>query len=222
MNAEGLGRLAARLDGRDLSSVVGDEATIMETLAALEHTNLSEFSGARNSVRASRAAIRYLAALWPDATMKELTDRIFTLVNNRHLLPDDVQRILEGVSLGQRALSPSDVRVMLDGKNLSNPTVRTNEVPIQVIQLIGKCLREGYQYRETARIARCSFDTVAAVDRLLGLREVFLDKQFDRAANAVRDGLSVRSFALLEGMSRSAAQRLMVKARNVLTEIGEL
>jgi transposase len=63
---------------------------------------------------------------------------------------------------------------------------------------------------------------VAAVDRLLGLRQAYLDKRFDRAVDAVRDGVSNRKFATLEGMSRSAAQRLMQQARTVLVEIGEL
>jgi hypothetical protein len=222
MSAEGLERLSRTLDGLTLDREIGEDAEVLGLLAQLEHTNLRDFSGIGQSVKASRAAVRYLAALWPDATVRELTDRIYTLLNNRHLLPEDVRDVLNGVSLGTRDLSPQDVKLLVDGRRLNDASKRTREVPIQVIQLIGRCLREGLTFRETARVARCSFDTVAAVDRLLGLRQAYLDKRFDRAVDAVRDGVSNRKFATLEGMSRSAAQRLMQQARTVLVEIGEL
>lgn len=218
----GAERLLGRINGTLPDLPIGDDSELMEVLATLEHTNLREFSAMSQSVRGARSNIRYLAALWPDATMKQLVDRIFTLLNNKHMLPEDVRDILAAVSLGSKGLSQTDINLLLQGKRLEDPTRHTHEVPIQVIQTVGRCLSSGMALRATASAVRCSYDTVARIEALLGLAQAYEDRMMDRAVNAVRDGLSVRMFATNEAISRSAAHRMMVAARKVLIEIGEI
>ena len=218
----GAERLLGRLNGTMPALPIGDDSELLTILGDLEHTNLREFSQMSQSVRAVRSNIRYLAALWPDASMKELVDRIFTLLNNKHLLPDDVRNILAGIALGSQGLSQTDINILLQGKRLEDPTRHTHEVPIQVIQTVGRCLSSGMALRATAAAVRCSYDTVARIDALLGLTQAYQDRMMDRAVNAVRDGVSVRNFATMEAISRSQAHRLLVDARKVLIEIGEI
>lgn len=218
----GVERLFGRINGTMPALPIGEDSELLSMLAELEHTNLRDFSHLGMNVRAVRSNIRYLAALWPDASMKELTDRIFTLLNNRHLLPEDVRDILGGVALNGRSLSQTDINLMMAGKRLTDATRQTNEVPIQVVQTVGRCLASGMKLRETAKAVRCSYDTVARIDALLGLRQAFEDRMLDLAVDAVRDGKSVRKFATENAVARSTAHKMMVKARSVLVELGEL
>jgi hypothetical protein len=218
----GAERLLARINGTLPDLPIGDDAELLTVLSTLEHTNLREFSAMSQSVRAARSNIRYLAALWPDASMKELVERIFMLLNNKHLLPEDVRDILGAVALGSKSLNQTDINLLLQGRRLEDPTRHTHEVPIQVIQTVGRCLMSGMALRATASAVRCSYDTVARVEALLGLAQAYEDRMMDRAVGAVRRGLSVRTFATSEAISRSAAHRMMVAARKVLIEIGEI
>lgn len=218
----GLQRLRDRLNGTIRELPIGEDSALLSVLAELEHTNLREFATMSQSVRGSRSHVRYLAALWPDASMKELVERIFGLLNNKHLLPEDVRDILAGVALSGKGLSQTDINLLLQGKRLEDPTRHTREVPIQVIQTVGRCLQSGMALRATSNAVRCSYDTVARIDALLGLSQAYNDRMMDRAVNAVRDGVSVRKFATSEAISRSQAHRLMVDARKVLIEIGEI
>ena len=218
---EGAVKLMDTLNGKRPTLPIGDDSVLVEIVERLSYANLREFAG-DVSVRGARSYIRYLAALWPDASMNELVDRVYTVVSNKELLPVDIRNILEGAAIGHKKFSEQDVALVLKGQMLSDASRRTREVPIQVIQLIGKCLREGMTLRSTATACRCSFDTVEAVDRMLGLRQAYDDRVFDAAVNAVRDNVSIRTFAARHNVSRSYVQRLFVKARQVLTEIGEV
>ncbi len=195
---------------------------VMDAIKQLEHTNLREFSTAGESVRGARSQVRYLAALWPDASVAELTEKIHYVVNNRDLLPEDVRAVLNGVAIGHDELSNQDVGLVLRGQALGDSSRRTREVPIQVIQMIGKCLREGMTLRSTAEAARCSYDTVEAVDSLLGLRAAFDMKMLKLAFEAARDGVSVRTFAQTHGISRGKAHTLLLQGKDALQQLGLL
>jgi transposase-like protein len=137
-------------------------------------------------------------------------------------LPEDVRNILAGVSLNGRELSETDINLLLAGKQLSDATRHTREIPIQVIQTIGRCLSTGMSRRETARSVRCSFETVDRIDILLGLSQAYEDKMLDLAVVGVREGKSVRKFAVENAIARSTSHRLLTKARKVLVELGEI
>ena len=155
------------------------------------------------AVRTGRAHLRYLAALLPDLDRTNLTRAITGIVSN-NLLPE------------------RDVRLILDGRSLQDPSRRTNEVPIEAIQTVGRMLTQGYGIREAARAARVAKNTVMAIDNFLGLTQAYADRILDEAIDAVRYGLSVRTLATEAGISKSQAHRLMVRAREVLAEIGEV
>ena len=63
---------------------------------------------------------------------------------------------------------------------------------------------------------------MAAVDRYLGLTEARRQKLIEAACDALRDGVSVRKFADVHGISKSQAGRLFITSRSVLKELGEL
>jgi transposase-like protein len=132
-----------------------------------------------------------------------LAHRIHGLVNNRNI-------------------SIEDMRLILQGRRLNNPQIRTNEIPIPVIQAIGKSLREGTSLRATAKQLRVSYDTVENIERLLGIRSAFRMKQIDDAVDAVRSNKSIREFSRESGISRSRAQRILSHGRSILQELGEI
>jgi transposase-like protein len=150
-----------------------------------------------------RTRIRYLAALWPDADVKDLTHRIHGLMNNSQFDTDDV-------------------RLILQGRRINDPSRITSEVPLPIIQGIGRCLLNGLSLRSTAREMRVSYDTVEAIEKYLGIRQAREDRILDAAVDAARDSMSTRKFAAQQGVSKSRAHRLISKGHSVLRELGEV
>jgi transposase-like protein len=150
-----------------------------------------------------RSRIRYLAALFPEDSLNTLSDRIHAMINNRNF---DI----------------SDIKLILNGRKLNDPSATTKEVPLPIIQGIGRCLRDGMSIRSTARDMRVSYDTVEAIEKYLGIRQAREDKIMDEAINAARDKVSVRKFAHKVGVSKGKAHRLIIKAHSVLKELGEV
>lgn len=181
------------------------EAPVVEELRRLGYIELrslaDSFEG--ETTRSSRARLRYLAALLPDLDRRKLAEAIAGIISNPQL-------------------TPGDIRMILDGRSLADPTQRTREVPIEAIQTIGRMLTRGETHVETARAARVSVNTVEAVDGFLGLTQAYHDRLMDDAVVANREGWSVRELARHSSISKSQAHRLMVQARNVLVEIGEV
>jgi len=181
------------------------EAPVVEELQRLGYVDLRSladtFEG--DASRSSRARLRYLAALLPDLDRRRLAEAITGIIANRNL-------------------TPGDIRLILDGRSLANPSQRTREVPIEAVQTIGRMLVRGETHVETARAARVSVNTVEAIDGFLGLSQSYQDRLMDDAVNGVREGWSVRQLARTSNISKSQAHRLMVRAREVLVEIGEV
>lgn len=146
--------------------------------------------------RKSKTRVRYLAALFPrELSLHELTGRIHYVLDNRHLSLSEVRDILRG------------------GKG---------DIPVEKIQNIGECLRQGESIRSTASTVGVAVDTVAAVESFLGIAEQRRLKLVDKACYAVQDGVSTRKFAAQNGITKSTAHNLMVRARYILEELGEL
>jgi transposase-like protein len=112
--------------------------------------------------------------------------------------------------------------MVIQGRKLSDPSARTAELPITVIQGIGKCLRDGMSMRATAREMRVAYDTVAAIEDFLGIRSTRVSKEIDIAVEAAREGSSVRTLARRLNISTGKSHRLMARAREILVELGEL
>lgn len=179
------------------------EAEVMADLPLLEYVRPADFEQeAMGNHQRLRSRVRYLAALWPDAPITDLTQRIHGLLNNQHFDVDDL-------------------RLVLQGRRLNDPSKVTNEVPLTIIQGIGRCLRDGMSLRSTAREMRVSYDTVENIERFLGIRSARENRILDAAVNAARDGLSIRVFARQEGLSRGRAHRLLAQGHSVLKELGE-
>jgi hypothetical protein len=181
------------------------EAPVVEELRRLGYVELRNLADAfeGETTRSSRARLRYLAALLPDLDRRKLADALAAIISNPQL-------------------TPGDIRMILDGRSLSDPSQRTREVPIEAIQTIGRMLARGETNVETARAARVSVNTVEAVDGFLGLTQAYQDRLMDAAVVAVRESWSVRELARSINVSKSQSHRLMVQARGVLAEIGEV
>lgn len=148
------------------------------------------------STRRERSRIRYLAALFPESySLHELANRIHYVLDNRHISISEVRDILRGGA---------------------------SDLPIEKIQSIGSGLREGLSYRVISEKVGVAVDSVAAVENFLGIAEQRRLKLVDHACDAVRDGLSVRQFAAVAGVSKSTAHSLINRAKFVLAELGEL
>lgn len=165
------------------------------------HTLADEFDG--DVTRTSRARLRYLAALMPDLDRRRLAETLTAIINNPSLLE-------------------RDVRAILDGRSLGDTSRLTREIPIEAVQTIGRMLTRGETHVETARAARVAVNTVEAIDSFLGLTQAYQDRLMDAAVLAVRDNWSVRQLGREVSISKSQAHRLMVQARQVLSEIGEV
>lgn len=160
-------------------------------------------SYAYTNVSASRARIRYMAALFPDLTYHDLC---LTLM---------------GVLQDTKTLTLSDVRLIVAGKSLDS-CERTAEVDIERIQHVGKLLNQGVEKTRVANLTGVCRDTVQAIDWYLGLSEALYQRRVEVACNLVRDGISSRKAAPILGVSKSQSHRLLVKAKKVLHEIGEV
>ena len=210
------GQLALRALPVDL-----EESELLAVLEELECFDLHTFEKASSNVQRMRAHIRYLASLWPESNMLDLTNRIHTLINNSRIDFSDIMTILRGERLSE-TVQLSDLRTVLVGGQLYNSQSKTNEVPVPTIQGIGRCLRDGMSLTEAARVMHVSIDTVRAIENLLGLRSAHQKKMEDRAVDAARDAVSVRVFASANGISKSKAQLMLRMGHSVLAELGEV
>jgi hypothetical protein len=197
-----------------------EEGTIMEVLAELEYIDLHVFDPASSSAQRIRANIRYLSAIWPEASITELGQRIHELMNNRNVSFSDVMTVLRGERVSERA-QIDDLRIVLRGGSIANAQRHSREVPVPILQGIGRSLRSGSKLTEIAREMHVSLDTVRAVENLLGLRSAYRQKLLAAAVDAVRDGISIRNFAHIHGLSKTTAERMLAEGRSVLVELGE-
>ena len=183
--------------------IYDEDTGIEEVLAELEYANPLDFSQDISNHKKMRSQIRYLAALFPYKNINDLTNRIYILINNDNFSIDELRQIL-------------------NGRLLSDPSKKTNEIPVKVIQGIGKCLSEGMSIRATAVEMRVSYDTVEAIEKYLGIKSALHSRHIGYAVNAVRDGLSVRRFGSRYNIPKSTAHRLLIEAKKVLVELGEV
>jgi predicted transcriptional regulator len=202
VSGNGAVRLIERMSAqRSLSQFVGDDAGIHKVIANGGLSSADFVSADRVELR--RSEVRYLAALFPDASLGELTDVIYDIIDN-----DNITR--------------ADLRMMLAGYSMHDASKRLNDTPIEVVQSVGRMLREGRGRTEISRTIRVSEDTVYRIDRFLGLSDAYRARLLDSAIQAVRDGVSTRVWAKQAGLSKSVAGRLMKQGREVLVELGEL
>ena len=145
--------------------------------------------------RRTKSRIRYLAALFPSSmSLHELTTRIHYVLDNRHLSISEVRDILRGGG---------------------------GDIALEKVQRIGDSLRNGNSIRATADEVGVAIDTVSAIESFLGIAEQRRLKLVDKACDAVRYGVSTRKFAAENGITKSTAHNLIVRARYVLDEIVE-
>lgn len=210
-----MGKLSLRTLPIDL-----EESELLEVLEELESFDMHVFEKAGSSVQRMRANIRYLAALWPEATTIELAHRIHALINNRNISFSDIMTIIRGERLSETA-QMQDLRVVLSGGKVGNAQEKTNEVPVPIIQGVGRCLKEGMSLAETSRVMHISVDTVRAIENLLGIRSAYTKRLIDSAVDAAREQVSVRTFAGRHNISKGRAEALLRQGRSVLVELGE-
>lgn len=147
------------------------------------------------ATRRNRARVRYLAALLPGKSLHELADSIHYIMDNSHISITDVRNVLRG---GRR------------------------DVPIDKIQQIGSLLNQGASLRAAAKATSVSYDTVERIESFIGIAEARRLKLVDFACDAVRESWSVRNFAAKAGIPKSTAHVIMGRARDVLSELGEV
>jgi hypothetical protein len=180
------------------------ESPVVQALYELEYTEPALFvRGDTENIRTLRTRVRYLVCLWPDASPNDLAHRIHGLLNNK-------------------LFTIEDIRLIINGRSTTDPTRRTNEIPLASLQMVGRLLREGYPMREVSRQTRVSYGTIEAIEKYLGIRSAVKSRQMDTAINAVRDNVSIKKFAKINNLPKTSAQRLLTQARGVLKELGEI
>lgn len=204
----------------DLLPIDLEESTLMEVLHELEWFDLHIFEESSSNAQRMRAHVRYLCAIWPEASITDLGQRIHQLLNNRNISFSDVMAVLRGERVGERA-QLDDLRIVLRGGQIGDAQRISREIPVPVIQGIGRCLRDGITLAETARMMRVSIDTVRAIEKFLGLRATYKNRLLAAAVDAARDGTSVRQFADANAISKSRAGVLLQEGKGVLIELGE-
>jgi hypothetical protein len=147
-----------------------------------------------NAGRRNRARLRYLAALLPGRSLHQLADSIHYVINNGNLMVTDVRDVLRG---------------------------SRRDIPIAKIQEIGTLLAAGNSLRLVSRTVGVSFDTVERIESFIGIAEARRLKLVDFACDAVREGWSVRRFAVAAGIPKSTAHGVIGRARTVLRELEE-
>lgn len=191
------------VDGQYGAKPYHDEAPIVDALPKLEYTDLYSIEEGETINRTARAQIRYLAALFPNLTLKKVAEKIHDILNNTHIDVDDI-------------------RLILQARSLRDPSHVTREIPFEKIQLVGNCLAKGMSARTTAITVGISLETVLNIDHLLGIMDARRSNLISLACDALRDGESIRKFAERVGEPKSTAHRIMQEARGVLSELGEM
>jgi len=165
--------------------------------AYLTTESINEISENLNGgvTRKNRAKVRYLVALLPKDTLHNVSNRIYYIMDNQNLTLSEVRDMVRGSS---------------------------NDISFEKIQDIGVGLKTGESMREIAKRVQVSFDTVERIENFLGISEMRRLNIVDAACDAIREGWSVRKFASVINIPKSTAHVFLVKARSVLTEIGEL
>ena len=204
MNTTGLEKLINRISLPG-ELPYGEEAPVRAELERMSYLDLRSIISAIEEDHGLRlrAHIRYLAALLPSLDRRTLAEAIHAVIGNR-------------------SISRSDVRLVLDGRSLADPTRRTNEPPIERVQMVGRLLANGSTYTDAAEAAGVSFDLVQSIDRFLGITDAIDERRMNHAVAYVREGMSVREFAASAHLSHGTAHRYMQRARAVLVELGEL
>lgn len=188
------------------SSVTYDmDAPVVDEVRRLSYLDLYQFRDHFEGdwSRSSRTKLRYLAALFPDESLNQLAQTVHAV-------------------LGNMSVSVADVRMILAGRSLADASKVVDVVPVEALQAVGRVLIAGGSVARASRAGRVSIDLVYAIDSFLGLSQRAADVQLDAVIDAVREGMSVRQVAARLNVPKSTAHRLMVKAREVLVELGEL
>jgi transposase-like protein len=196
-------RLLRTLDGDyGVRAAVETDSPLFDDLRSrlLAHTDLWDVNDSSSLVR---SRVRYIAALMPAVDLPTAARQIHAIIDNR-------------------SVTIADVRLILQGRSLADPSRRTHEVPFDRIQMAGMLLARGKSRSDTARLTGVSVDTVEAIDVYLGISDAIDQARIAKACDAVRDGVSVRKFAAMVGVPVSTAHRMIIKARSVLAELGEL
>jgi hypothetical protein len=196
-------RLVRALSGQQLlRRNVSDESPLMDDLRSrlLSFTDLWSVADSSALVR---SRVRYIAAIFPTADLRSCAESIHSIIDNR------------SVTVG-------DVRIILDGRSLADPSRRTHEVPFERVQQVGLLLSRGMSRAKVARAAGVSVDTVEAIDEYIGFSDAIEQVRIEKAIDAVRDGMSIRKFAATVGVPVTTAHRLIIRARDILAELGEV
>lgn len=181
-----------------LGSIVGDDAEIWDAMESGAFGSADFLSAEKAELR--RSEVRFIAALFPKASLSELSELVFDILDSDRL-------------------TRQDVRLILAGYSLHDASKRLNDTPIEVVQKVGEMLSDGCSQAEVARTIRVSEDTVYRIDRFLGLSDAWRMRKVQEAGHALEDGLSVREFGRRAGLSKSTAHRMMQEARRVRAEL---
>lgn len=195
-------RLFQALNGqKPLMKSVSDDSPLMDDLRSrlLSCTDLWDVADSSSLVR---SRVRYLAAIFPTSDLRRCAEQIHAIIDNR-------------------SVTIADVRLILDGRSLADPSRRTHEVPFERVQHVGLLLSRGMSRPAVAKAAGVSIDTVEAIDQYIGFSDAIDQLRIEKAVNAVRDGVSIRKFAATVGVPVTTGHRLIIKARDILTELGE-
>jgi transposase-like protein len=149
-----------------------------------------------SNTRKNKAKIRYLSALlFNQTSMYEVAKHIHYILDNDNITIGDIYDILLG------------------GKN---------DIPIEKIQKVGKLLYLGYSFKSIASEVGISYETIESIESFLGINSARKQRLISQACDAVREGVSVRTFAKQVNIPKSTAHTVMNKAKSVLRELGEI
>jgi hypothetical protein len=148
--------------------------------------------GLAGGLELRRSHVRFTAAMLPQSTEQELVQVLARACNIR----------------------PQDARFLLQGRSLTNgQLLAMQETPVAALQAVGRMLSSGATIREVVQAVRVSEATVSRVNEVCNLTGAYAAGQRVRAADAIREGLSVRQWAARERMPVSTAGRIMMEVR---------
>lgn len=182
---------------------------VIDLASVLRTTRLREFENAKN--KHLRNHLKILAALFSKNNIDKDLFSVLDFIGNIELYDTPTKK---------KQNKKYTQEIMAELLGLYGRF--TDEITIQQWKEFIELVSTGHSASLASKLAGIPKNTAVAMDRDYGFSDKYFDRILTDAINAVRENISVRNFAKTRNFKFSKARVLLVNARAILKELGEL